>query len=207
MDIWVLIVFSVFLIMLAFIAIRIYMSGATNPFRTRLDGKNILVTGGTAGIGAECVYEFARLGAKKITFTGRDTDRARAVQVKAEGINSKCKIQFVKCDMSDLAQVDKFAKQYVSDNASLDILLNNAGGIVFKKYITKQGFESNVGINYVSSVLLTSGLIPILKNSPDARIVNVSSMAHYLPPMNKKNYLDMSNFNYEKQYSAGLAYG
>ena len=46
----------------------------------------------------------------------------------------------------------------------------------------------------------------MLKNSADARIVNVSSMAHSLPPITKKNYLDIGNFNYEKNFSGGLAY-
>ena len=88
--------------------------------------------------------------------------------------------QLMLVDMSDLESIKAFADAFSGKHATLDILHNNAGAFSFSKEraLTASGMERHFGTNFVGPFLLTALLFPILKATPDARVVNLSSFAH-----------------------------
>lgn len=72
------------------------------------------------------------------------------------------------------------AETIKKEHQQIDILINNAGLYPDKRVITQDGFELTLQVNYLSSFLLTHALMPLLEASPEARIVNVSSIGHKL---------------------------
>ena len=86
-------------------------------------------------------------------------------------------VQFVRIDLADLDSVRE-AAEAVEREPRLDVLLNNAGVMMNPKSFTKDGFESQFGINHLGHFALTGHLLPTLLKTPNSRIVNVSSNAH-----------------------------
>ncbi len=86
--------------------------------------------------------------------------------------------EFLPLDLGDLANVKRCAELFLAKNQRLDVLVNNAG-LAGSHGLTKDGFELAFGTNYLGPFLLTLLLLPRLRASAPARIVNVSSDAHY----------------------------
>lgn len=86
-------------------------------------------------------------------------------------------VQFVRIDLADLESIRE-AADVVAQEPRLDVLLNNAGVMMNPKTLTKDGFESQFGINHLGHSALTAHLLPTLLRTPKSRIVNVSSNAH-----------------------------
>ena len=110
---------------------------------------------------------------------------------------------FHKCDLASLASVRECAEQLNNSLPKIDILLNNAGVMMCPLTRTEDGFEMQIGTNHFGHFLLTNLLMPLLKKAaPDARIVNVSSLAH------ERGRMNFDDINYEKRpYGPAEAYG
>ena len=107
-------------------------------------------------------------------------------------------------DLNDLDSVKKFSNEFCEKYDKLDILLNNAGIMALPtRQTTAQGFEQQIGVNHLGHFLLTKLLMEKLKASPEARIVNLSSMAHTMGT-NKLNFDDLM---WENNYNSWGAYG
>lgn len=92
-------------------------------------------------------------------------------------------------DLSDLNSVRSFVEAFKAKHDRLDVLVNNAGVYEVSYKQTKDGYESNFGINHLGHFLLTNLLLPTLLASPQARVVNVSSRAHLRsPPLDLSDY-------------------
>jgi len=167
-----------------------------------LEGKTAIITGANSGIGYESAREFARKGAEVI-FACRDQAKAEAAIIQIKGEFSDAQLVFLEIDLASIKSIRKFAQEFNSRYNSLDILLNNAGIMLVPYGKTEDGFENTLGINHLGHFVLTGLLMDILTNTPDARIVNVSSNAHY------GGEIDFSNFLYEneKEYTPMGAYG
>jgi NAD(P)-dependent dehydrogenase (short-subunit alcohol dehydrogenase family) len=85
-------------------------------------------------------------------------------------------ISVIKLDLSSLYSIDSFVSSFKAKFNSLEVLINNAGVYSEKLAITKQGFELAMGVNFIGTYYLTNKLLPILKRTPKARIINVSSI-------------------------------
>ena len=106
-------------------------------------------------------------------------------------------------DLNDLRSVKKFAIEFSNKYEKLDILLNNAGIMALpEREETVQGFEKQMGVNHLGHYLLTTLLMPKLKMSAEARVVNVSSLAHSLA----RNGLRVHDLNCKKYYQGWVAY-
>ncbi|MCL4159416.1 UNVERIFIED_CONTAM: hypothetical protein GTU68_042779 [Idotea baltica] len=103
-------------------------------------------------------------------------------------------------DLNSLDSVRKFAKNFEEKFTHLDLLINNAGIMVPPFSQTKDGFESQMGVNYFSHFLLTGLLLPILNKTEGARVISLSSKAH------EQGKIDFENLNSEKDYSRLGAY-
>ena len=144
----------------------------------RMDGKVVLVTGATAGLGRAAAEGFAALGAS-VRLLARDAGRgedARAAISEATG-NDDVRVGIG--DMSDMASVRHFAEEFLATEERLDVLVNNAGVLPQERTVSADGYELAFATNVLGPFLLTELLLPLLRESAPARIVNVSSGGMY----------------------------
>ena len=142
-----------------------------------LNGKTALITGSTDGVG-RVVAE--RLGADgwRVLVHGRDRGRGERVvaEIKAAGGAA----EFLQADLSSMAEVRRLAEAVKRATDRLELLINNAGigrgEPEAKRELSPEGFELRFAVNYLSGFLLTHLLLPLVKKSAPARIVNVSSL-------------------------------
>ncbi|XP_028165116.1 retinol dehydrogenase 11-like [Ostrinia furnacalis] len=145
----------------------------------RLDGKTVLVTGGSMGIGLATARDLARRGARLIlTCVNEHTAKAAAEELIATTGNQD--IHYRQLDLSSFDNIQNFAQDINENFDKLHILLNNAGKScqpTDKIRITEDGIESTMQVNFVGGALLTLLLLPKLNASKPSRIVNTSSKA------------------------------
>ena len=141
-----------------------------------MQGKHIAITGPTAGIGHSASLEFARRGAK-LTLFCRNLEKAESLQreIVAEGGLTP---EIILMDMADLSSVRRAGETLLARAEPLDVLLNNAGVVNTTRKETVDGYEETLAVNHFAPFLLTGLLLPLLLETPGARIVNVSSDAH-----------------------------
>ena len=166
---------------------------------TNMNGKVCLVTGATDGIGKVSARVLAELGAKVI-IVGRNPEKSAIVLAELRSISGNENIDLLMADLAVMQEVRDLAEQVISRYDRLDVLLNNAGGYFTKHKITSDGLEMTFALNHMSYFLLTNKLMELLKYSAPARIVNVSSDAHYGVDM------EFENLNGEQEYKAWKAY-
>ena len=164
-----------------------------------MNGKVCLVTGATDGIGKVSARVLAELGAKVI-IVGRNPEKSAIVLAELRSISGNENIDLLMADLAVMQEVRDLAEQVISRYDRLDVLLNNAGGYFTKHEITSDGLERTFALNHMSYFLLTNKLMELLKYSAPARIVNVSSDAHYGVDM------EFENLNGEQEYKAWKAY-
>lgn len=167
-----------------------------------LTGKVIIITGGNSGIGYEAAKEFARKGAQ-IILASRNKNKAKAALSRIQTEIPGSRAEIYQLDLADLKSIKQFTDTFKKKYNRLDVLLNNAGIMMVPYGKTKDGFELQLGTNHLGHFALTGTLIDLLLNTPGARVVNVSSNAHYFGEM------DFSNLMYEngEGYSAQKVYG
>jgi len=166
---------------------------------TDMNGKVCLVTGATDGIGKVSARVLAEKGAKVI-IVGRNPEKSATVLAELKSSSGNENIDLLMADLAVMQEVRDLAEQVISRYHRLDILLNNAGGYFAKHELTSDGLERTFALNHMSYFLLTNKLMELLKSSAPARIVNVSSDAHYGVDM------DFENLNGEQEYKAWKAY-
>ena len=164
-----------------------------------MNGKVCLVTGATDGIGKVSARVLAELGAKVI-IVGRNPEKSAIVLAELRSISGNENIDLLMADLAVMQEVRDLAEQVISRYDRIDVLLNNAGGYFTKHEITSDGLEMTFALNHMSYFLLTNKLMELLKYSAPARIVNVSSDAHYGVD------IEFDNLNGEQEYKAWKAY-
>ena len=170
--------------------------------KVRLDGKIVIVTGANTGIGLCTVIDLAKRGAT-IVMACRDMRKGEKALEKAKAESSSKDILLMHLDLSSLDSVRNFAKEFLSKYSKLNILINNAGVMACPYMKTKDGFEMQIGTNHFGHFVLTNLLLKALANGAPARVVNVSSVGHWL-----FGKMDFEDINYEKRsYSKMAAYG
>ena len=145
---------------------------------TSMDGRTVLVTGATSGLGLAAAEGFARLGAR-VRLLARSKERgeqARAAVVRATGNDD---VRTYLGDVSDLGDVRACATRFAADEPRLDVLVNNAGVLPSERTVTSEGNELGLATNVLGPFLLTNLLLPLLEASAPARVVNVSSGGMY----------------------------
>jgi len=157
--------------------------------------KNILITGGTFGIGRATVASLLASG-HGVTMLARNSDQAQQMKNLPGGEN----LSFIATDLTNPKSVISSKEELKNKFDVIDVLINNAGGIITKKQLTSAGLEMTFALNHIGHFLLTDLLMPVLIKSK-ARIINVSSAAHQM------GKLDFEDLNWQKhKYSAFKAY-
>ena len=161
--------------------------------------RTALVTGATDGVGRVVARELARQG-WRVLVHGRDRGRGEAlVQEIAKAGGSAT---FLAADLASLAEVRRLADAVHKETDGLDLLINNAGigtaGNAPGRQTSADGHELRFAVNYLAGFLLTHRLLPLLKASTPARIVNVSSAG--------QQAIDFADVMLTKRYSGSAAY-
>jgi retinol dehydrogenase 12 len=140
-------------------------------------GQTYLITGGNAGIGLATATDLARRGGRVYVACRSEAKGSHAVAsiVAATGNAS---VSFLPLDLADLASVRACADAFLATGHPLDVLINNAG-VAGQHGLTSDGFELTFGVNHLGHFALTTALLDRLAASGPARVVTVSSDAHF----------------------------
>ncbi|MDT0123087.1 oxidoreductase [Paenibacillus sp. RRE4] len=163
-------------------------------------GKVIIVTGSTSGLGKEAVKIIAGKNAKVIMAV-RNVDKGKDVVNEIQKKFKHADIDVKKLDLSNLSSIRAFANVIMENYDRLDILINNAG-IMFGPYSkTVDGFENQFGTNHLGHFALTGLLMPLLKKTEASRIIALSSLAHTMGNLNFEDLnWDARKYNTQKAY-------
>ena len=166
---------------------------------TNMTGKIVLITGATNGIGKIAAIELARMGAS-VCIVARNRSKGQAVLEEIGRETNNVQVELFIADLSSMADVRKLAQEFMAKHGTLDVLLNNAGAFYSDRKLSADGLEMTFALNHMSYFLLTNLLLPTLKNTPNARVVSVSSAAHL------QGRLDFANLQGEQKFSGWKAY-
>lgn len=164
-----------------------------------MKGKVCLVTGATSGIGEVAATELARREAR-VVLVGRSLERCDATAARIRVAAAYADVDALVADLSVQAEVRRLAEQVRERYDRLDVLLNNAGGMFLERHESADGIEMTLALNHFSYFILTDELLPLLKKSAPARIINVASDAH------KGATLDFDDLECRRRYSGWRAY-
>lgn len=139
-------------------------------------GRSAVVTG-TGGLGYEDALALARAGAS-VVIAGRNPQKGAEAVAAIRNAIPDAQVRFGKVDLANLASIAEFGAQLAREQDSLDLLINNAGVMTPpKRRLTRDGFELQMGTNYLGHFALTAHLLPLLKSGRDPRVVTLGSVA------------------------------
>jgi NAD(P)-dependent dehydrogenase (short-subunit alcohol dehydrogenase family) len=164
---------------------------------TSLKEKTALVTGSTDGVGRVVAERLGEIGARVLVH-GRD--KARGAQVVSAIKDAGGTAEFLEADLASLADVRRLAEAVRTTADRLDILINNAGigSAGAARQVSADGHELRFAVNYLAGFLLTYLLLPLVKQSAPARIVNVASAG--------QQAIDFADVMLTRGYSGSRAY-
>lgn len=163
-------------------------------------GRIAIVTGANIGLGYETALGLAHKEMKVILACRNLT---KAEKAKADILREvpEADLAIIQLDLSKLSSVREFAATFLAQYNRLDLLINNAGIMMPPFSLTEDGFESQIGTNYLGHFLLTGLLLDTLINTADSRVVTLSSLAHV------NGEIQFDDFHFQQDYSASKAYG
>ncbi|TMW62800.1 hypothetical protein Poli38472_005418 [Pythium oligandrum] len=146
-------------------------------------GKIAVVTGANSGIGYYTALYLATHGAH-VVLACRSKERGQKAVEEMQAVianlpaDARGSVELMLLDLGSLASVRSFTNQFRSKFNRLDLLINNGGLAMAAEPLTSDGFETHFGVNHLAHFYLTALLFDLLKASPEARVVNVSSVSH-----------------------------
>jgi NAD(P)-dependent dehydrogenase (short-subunit alcohol dehydrogenase family) len=170
-------------------------------------GKTILITGATSGIGLETAKVLSEKGAK-IILPVRNLEKGKHAEQEIKQRFKSADVTLMKLDISDLDSVRLFADEFLKKYSKLDLLLNNAG-IMWtpQRKTTKQDQELQFATNHLGHFLLTGLLMPLLKSTPNSRVISQSSVLHKKGQgQNFEPTIYFDDLNFSKSYDTKKAY-
>ena len=139
--------------------------------------KIVLVTGATGGIGLAIAGALVAQGAR-VLITGRDELRGREARELLLAGSPDGHVEYFSVDHRSLASNRNLAERVATATERLDVLINNAGGLFVRREVTDDGLESTLAMNCVAPFALTQGLLPLMRATGGARVINVISSAY-----------------------------
>ncbi|KAG0647319.1 Translocon at the inner envelope membrane of chloroplasts 32 [Hyphodiscus hymeniophilus] len=173
-----------------------------NDFPQNVKGKTFVITGASANsIGGNTALNLAAGNPASLVLLARDESKVSPVIKEIASLSPSTKAIFIPIDLSSQASIHEAASAITSSVSKIDVLINNAGVMAGPHKTTKEGIESQFGINHIGHFLLTNLLVPSIASG--GRIVNVSSAGHAMGGVRFDDY----NFQDGKTYDEWAAYG
>ncbi len=161
-----------------------------------------MITGSTSGIGKETARELSRQGFKVI-MACRNKLKAESVRKELASDTGNNDFEIIMVDMASLDSIRTFATESLNKFDRVDILINNAGVFQPKRTMTVDGFETTFAVNHLAPFLVTSLLLPLLRNGGESRIVNLGSDSHYYGKLRMDDLMfDKRRYSGFKAYAA-----
>lgn len=161
--------------------------------------KTAIVTGASSGMGKVTAKALAEKG-YEVILVCRNHEKGENTLKELQSLYPTSSLHLFLCDLSSVKEVKKLAEEITRSFTKIDVLINNAGAYIAKRYTSVDGYELTLATNHLAYFQLADLLLPLLKNAPEARIVNVASEA------SKLGKLNWDDLNLEKKYSGILAY-
>jgi NAD(P)-dependent dehydrogenase (short-subunit alcohol dehydrogenase family) len=165
-----------------------------------MNGKVVVITGATSGIGLVAAEKLAGMGAR-LVLIARDRARGEATLVKLREAGPGAAHSVHYADLSTIAEMKRVAGEIAAAEPRVDVLINNAGALFSSRQVTADGIEMTFATNHMSYFVVTLGLAERLRSTPGARVVNTSSHAH------KGRRLDFDDLQSAKDYRGFPVYG
>jgi len=165
-----------------------------------MQGKIVVVTGATSGIGKETALGLARMGATVIG-VGRSPGKCQQIALWIRDLSGNRNVSYLWADLSQQAEIRALASLFEKRYTRLDVLINNVGGLFSTLQKSADGIEMTFALNHLSYFLLTNLLLDLLKKSTPSRVINVSSVGYIV---GSSDYTSLSK---SSGYSAFRAYG
>lgn len=161
-------------------------------------GRVALITGANSGLGLETARVLASRGAT-VLLACRSHQRGEQARQALLPL-ARAGIDVLELDLADLASVNRAARQVAEQYGQLDLLINNAGVMAPPRLLSRQGLELQFAVNHLGHFALTRALLPLLEQRAGARVVHVSSGAHYF------GRIAFDDLQGEHRYDAWVAY-
>ena len=153
--------------------------------------KTALITGGNDGIGRATATELAHRGTQVVLASRNQAKGQKAAEEIRQQTGNE-QVAFLPCDLASFESVREAARLFKAQYGPLDVLINNAGAFTSQLELTQDGFERQFGVNHLGHFLLTRLLLDQLRQAPDPRVINVSSVAYL------RGQIDFNNLRGEK---------
>jgi NAD(P)-dependent dehydrogenase (short-subunit alcohol dehydrogenase family) len=163
-------------------------------------GRVAIVTGANVGLGFETTKGLASKD-MQVIMACRNLEKGKRAKEKILAQYPNANLGVRELDLGNLQSVRDFAANFRATHDRLDLLINNAGVMAPPFSLTDDGFESQLGVNYLSHFVLTGLLLPLLNDTPESRVVTLSSNAH------KRGRIHFDDLNFQEDYSRFDAYG
>lgn len=160
--------------------------------------RNVIVTGGSGGIGLEMAKAMAGAG-HAVLLTGRNRDKLEAAIAEVNAAATGPEARGEQLDMGDFAAVRRFAEETIASWPVVDVLLCNAGLYTRKLHTLPNGFEAMIGVMHLGHFLLTHLMLDKLLAGPAPRVVLTSSVAH------KRGRIDFASFTDPSRHRLGFS--
>src|ERR1035438_10033209 len=165
-----------------------------------MNGKVVVITGATSGIGWVAAEKLAGMGAR-LVLIARDRARGEATLVKLREAGPGAAHPIHYPDLATIAEMKRVAGEIAAAEPRVDVLINNAGALFSSRQVTADGLEMTFATNHMSYFVATHGLAERLRATPGARVVHTSSDAH------KRAHLDFDDLQSAKGYRGFPVYG
>ena len=165
-----------------------------------MQGKTVVITGATSGIGEVAVRQLAEQGAR-IVLVARDRTRGAQTLQRLESIAPGRNHAAHYANLSRLTEMKRVAEAIAASEPRIDVLINNAGALFATRQVTGDALELTFATNHIAYFVLTQLLLERLKATPGARIVCTASDAH------RRAKLDFDDLTFEKGYGGMAMYG
>ncbi len=165
-----------------------------------MSGKICIVTGSNSGIGKQTAFALAEMGATVVMVIRNQEKGEKALAEIIEKTGNRS-VSLMLCDMSSMASIRDFGREFKKKYSRLDVLVNNAGGEFSKREVTSEGFERTLAVDYLAPFLLTHELLDLLKASAPSRLINVSSGLAKNGKVNFDDLQSMKNYKGMQVYS------
>lgn len=165
-----------------------------------MNAKNVLITGGNAGIGLATSIELAKKGAH-VYIVSRTKEKAEQGVKEIIAASGNQNVKYFLADLSSQKSIRQLAAEIKKELTLLDVLINNAGGTFTDFTLSEDGLEMTIATNHFAYFLLTNLLLDLIKKSEAGRIINVASGSHY------RGKIDFESFTKNKGYFVMKAYG